>query len=144
MQKPTKIKQNKKGEMLCPFCCRALSGAEQLKEHLKSTHWPEERDDVIAVRLRYINQLLDKTVRKSPQKSYPPKNFKIISARGQKVYGEHTCDLCGASTNINWHYTLTSKGEVTICPSCKDRFRPRRIPYKNIIKTSVESSGKRH
>jgi len=111
---------------------------------MEISHWSNLSPELIAIRKRYVKQIIPPKESSAQKKARISKNLKIISGRGTKIHGWRTCDTCGAYTDINWKYKETTQGEITICPVCKDKYRPRRLPYKTIIKTATESNGRKH
>lgn len=105
----------------CPTCS-AMVKKENLQKHIQRVHKPSKSTSV--------NKKNNKGIR-------------LISKRGMKLPGRHSCTNCSKIVNNPTRYAKSNKGPVILCAPCKSEIRRRSFPLKKRDALDFAVSGGR-
>ena len=99
---PRKWQNKNSKKVRCPHCSRVIE-EERLKHHLRQAPCALDAHQVTI-----------------PGASRTPRII-LYSKRGTRLIAKRRCANCGLDAGIVWRYSRTNRGEVLLCPRCKNK-----------------------
>ena len=99
----------------CPVCNFKLAlGPATLSRHLRISHGREVSPDDVAAMITELQSNIPTGSKKLPK-------LEFITRRPCFVGEWGGCDLCGQSSTRRWLFEKTTRGEIIVCGTCRER-----------------------
>lgn len=109
------MKEKKLELFRCPVCNSRLPlGPETLARHFRISHGREVSVTDAAKMVAEKQNQIPAGAKKLPKLEFITRRPRFVSEWGG-------CDLCGQSSTRRWQFEKTTRGEIVVCVSCRER-----------------------
>jgi len=106
----------------CSFCNKASSSHTSIQRHLRVVHGKDGLDsDTSSLRTGDVD---------APREAINLPKLDISRRKGDFVGDWGSCDVCLKQSTRRWFYKNSTRGEVTVCVECRERFTKRNSKKK--------------